>query len=101
LQNGLADRNRLPVGQVISVLSETRQMIEDVGREIQKERGVDGPIDFGLELLAESTGVVFKKGSLLARIAITNNIEIGLIATQRLLDTVYSLNQMQRKSPAL
>ena len=100
LQKGLADRQRLPVEQVISVLSEMRQMIEDVGRQIQKENGVDGPIDFGLELLAESSGVAFRAGSVQAKIAITNNIEIGLLAAQRVLDTVYGLNRVHKKPVA-
>jgi hypothetical protein len=100
LQKGLADRHRLPVGQVVSVLSEMRQMIEDVGRQIQKDKGIDGPMDFGLELLADSSGAAFRAGSLQARIAITNNIEIGLLAAQRVLDTVYGLNRAQRKPVA-
>lgn len=99
LQRGLADRHRLPIGQVISVLNEVRQMLIETGREIQKERGIDPrPLDFGLELVAEEDGKTFTKGSLRARIAITNNVEVGIEAAERVLDTVYALNAPRKPS---
>ena len=99
LDKGLADRHRLPIGQVISVLTEIRQMITETGREIQKQRGLDSPpLDFGLEVLAEDDGRVFKKGSFRARIAITSHMEIGVEAAERVIGLVYDLGSM-RKPP--
>jgi len=99
LDKGLADRHRLPIGQVISVLTEIRQMITETGRAIQKQRGLDSPpLDFGLEVLAEDDGRVFSKGSFRARIAITNHIEIGVEAAERVISLVYDLGSL-RKPP--
>jgi len=97
LDKGLANRYRLPVEQVISVLTEVRQMIEDVGRGIWQDKGGTGPVGFGLELLAEEDGAIFRKGSLHARIAITSNVEVGLLAAQRVVSTVQELSSAQRK----
>ena len=81
LQKGLADRHRLPLDQMINVLTEVRQMLTETGREIQKERGIEQePMSFGLEIVAGSGRQIFTKGSLRARIAITRNIEIGAAA---------------------
>ena len=61
LQKGLAERQRLPLADVISVLEEVRQMIADVGREIQRDLGIEKPTgDFGLELLAGAQGIVLE-----------------------------------------
>jgi hypothetical protein len=93
LQNGLADRHRLPIDHVIRVLDEVRQMISDAGREILRERGSDKPnVDFGLELLAGPGGIVFQKGSIEAQIAITSNVEVGILATQHLVATIEGLS---------
>src|SRR5215469_2851990 len=89
LEKGLADRHRLPVAQVISVLNEVRQMLIETGREIQKERGRDQKfLDFGLELVADEEGRTFTKGSLKAKIAITANVEVGVEAAERVLNTI-------------
>ena len=48
---GLATRNRLPLDHVIRVLTEIKGMLESVGKQIQRQRGVENPSgDFGLEL---------------------------------------------------
>ena len=63
LEKGLADRQRLPLAHVISVLEEVRQMILDAGRELQADIGIEQPVlDFGLELIAGPDGVVFQPG---------------------------------------
>jgi hypothetical protein len=92
LQKGLADRNRLPLAHVIKVLQEVRGMLIDAGREILKERGVEEPKnDFGLELLAED-GTAFHKGSVRSNIAITVDVEVGILAAQAVLETVRELD---------
>jgi hypothetical protein len=92
LKQGLADRQRLPLADVLSVLEEVRLMIVDVGREIQRDLGIEKPAaDFGLELLAGPEGVLFSPGSVQAHIAITSNIDTGVIAAKRVLSTVNSL----------
>jgi hypothetical protein len=94
LEKGLADRQRLPLAHVISVLEEVRQMILDAGREIQRDMGIERPIaDFGLELLAGPDGVVFQPGSVTASIAITSNIDTGVLAARHVVNTVDSLAQ--------
>lgn len=99
LQKGLADRQRLPLADVIAVLEEVRQMIADMGREIQRDRGIEKPTgDFGLELLAGPRGILFKSGSVQAHVAITSNIDTGILAAQRVVTTVDSLS---KKKPAI
>jgi len=91
---GLADRHRLPFSHVINVLEEVRRMISAVGREIQRESGWDQPTgDFGLELVAGRGGVVFKKGSVEANVAITADVQNGVLATQRVLGMVGKLSK--------
>jgi len=76
---------------VIKVLQEVRAMIIDAGREIMKERGVEEPkSDFGLELIT-ADGRAFRKGSVCANIAITMDVEVGILAAQALLETVREL----------
>jgi hypothetical protein len=99
LQKGLADRQRLPLADVLTVLEEVRQMIADVGREIQRDLGIEKPTgDFGLELLAGAQGILFKPGSVQAHVAITSNVDTGILAAQRVVATVDSLS---KKKPAI
>lgn len=101
LQKGLAERQRLPLADVISVLEEVRQMIADVGREIQRDLGIEKPTgDFGLELLAGPHGILFRPGSIEAQLAITSNIDTGVIAVRRVVSTVDSLSKKQPASVA-
>ena len=52
-RKGLADRKRLPLAHVIRTLQEVDELIREVGRQVQKERGIENPTgDFGIELLA-------------------------------------------------
>jgi len=74
-KRGLADRNRLPIEQVIKTLQEFQEMIREVGKQVQRRNGnenADG--DFGIELLASSTGLMFRKGSVKANAAATRDI---------------------------
>jgi hypothetical protein len=97
LERGLADRRRLPLAHVMTVLEEVRQIITEAGRRIQTERGIErASADFGLELVAAPPGSIVRAGSLQAHVAITQDIEIGLLAAQQLVHTVSAL---QRKAP--
>jgi hypothetical protein len=99
LQKGLADRYRLPLSDVISVLEEVRQMIADVGREIERDMGAEHPSgDFGLELIAGSHGIAFKAGSVQAQVAITSHADIGVLAARRVVETIQALG---KKQPAI
>jgi hypothetical protein len=92
LQQGLANRQRLPLADVLSVLEEVRLMVLDIGREIQRDAGIENPTaDFGLELLAGPEGILFSPGSVQAHIAITSNTDHGVLAAQRVLSTVNAL----------
>ncbi|MFZ0295317.1 MAG: hypothetical protein WAL52_17030 [Candidatus Sulfotelmatobacter sp.] len=93
LQKGLADLHRLPFSDVITVLEEVRQMIADMGRDIEHDLGIENPIgEFGLQLLAGPQGVMFKRGSIEAQVAITSNIETGTLAAKRVVDVINSLS---------
>jgi hypothetical protein len=96
LQKGLADRQRLPLDHVIRVLEEVRQMVADAGRDIQRDMGIDHPTaEFGLELLAGADGVVFRKGSVQAQIAVTSNLKTGVLAATRIVETINSFEEKQ------
>lgn len=72
---GLAERNRLPIEQVIKTLQEFQEMIREVGKLVQRKNGVENPTgDFGIELLASPNGLVFRKGSLKANAALTRDL---------------------------
>jgi hypothetical protein len=99
LQKGLADRHRLPFADVISVLEEVRQMIADMGRDIEQDMGLEKPTgEFGLELLADPQGIIFKQGSIEARVAITSNVVTGALAAKRVVETI---NALSKKKPVL
>lgn len=87
---GLANRHRLPLDHVLNTLRELRSMIEEVGRELQREKGIEKPSgDFGLELLA---GI--KKGSLQVNIALTRDVRIGRAAAEEIICTVDWLGKL-------
>jgi hypothetical protein len=94
LQKGLADRQRLPLEHVIRVLEEVRQMVADAGRDIQRDMGLDRATgEFGLELLAGADGVVFRKGSVQVQVAVTTNVQAGVLAATRIVETINSLGK--------
>ena len=89
---GLATRNRLPLDHVIRVLNEIKGLMEEVGKRVQRERGVEEPTgDFGLELVAG-----FQRGSVQANLAITRNEEVGAIVAQQIMQTVSRLGRPRR-----
>jgi hypothetical protein len=94
LEKGLADRQRLSLAHVISVLDQIRNMIADVGRELQRSKGSPQPTgDFGLELIAGAGGTIVRKGSITANIALTQNTQTGLEATRQVVQTIELLDR--------
>jgi hypothetical protein len=97
LRKGLAERNRLPLEHVIRTLQEIDELLKEVGRQVQRERGVENATgDFGIELLTGRGGIAFQKGSVKATAAITRDIEYADIAVSRVIDTA---NALERKQP--
>jgi hypothetical protein len=94
LRKGLADRQRLPLAHVLTVLEEFRLMIAETGRKIQAERGMENPTgDFGLEIIAGEHGALLKKGSVQAPLAITNNVQTGILAAQEICRVLATLER--------
>lgn len=93
---GLASRHRLPLGHVIETLREVADMIREIGKNIQREQGVEKPTgDFGIELLAGRDGIAFREGSLFANAAITRDVENGLAALHQVFGAVDHLRKRQ------
>jgi hypothetical protein len=95
-KKGMAERNRLPLHHVLSTLHEIDSMIREVGKKIQREKGVekaDG--DFGLELLAGRSGLAFQKGSVKSASAITKDVENGREALTRIIETTDIIEKKQ------
>jgi hypothetical protein len=89
LEKGLADRKRLPLAHVLSVLDELRQLIIEIGKEAQLRGGMATPMgDFGLELIAGEKGIAFKGGSVQAHIAVTERPGTGFKVIQSVLKTI-------------
>jgi hypothetical protein len=98
-KKGLAETNRLPLNHVIETLQEIDRMIRDVGREIQRNAGVENPDgDFGIELLAGRAGLAFRKGSVATNAMPTRNIEYGIEAIAALIQTTDTIER--EKSPS-
>jgi hypothetical protein len=92
LKKGMADRHRLPLSDVLSVLEEIRQMIAEVGRRLQRERGIDSPKgDFGLEVIAVNGNSIFRRGSVEMPLAMTTNVDLGILAAQEVIRTFGAL----------
>jgi hypothetical protein len=96
-KKGLAEKNRLPLEHVIATLQQIQQMIRDCGRQIQHDAGIENPDgDFGIELLAGPSGLMFQKGSLKTAAAITHDIPHGILAINTLIDTTDLLEKRQK-----
>jgi hypothetical protein len=87
---GLAKRHRLPFDHALGALWEVRLMIQEVGRQVQREKGIEKATgDFGLELMA---GI--KKGSLQVDIALTQDVQNACEAVEQIICTVDWLANM-------
>lgn len=96
---GLATRHRLPLDHVIRTLQELDALIREVGRQVQREKGMENPTgDFGVELLAGRSGVIFRKGSLKASAAVTKDVDNAEIAVARVMETADLLEKKQPSS---
>src|SRR5439155_26532129 len=99
-KKGLAERNRLPLDHVITTLQHIQNMIREVGRQIQRDAGVENADgDFGIELLGGRTGLEFRKGSLAMYAEITRNVDQGILAINTLIKTTDVLQKKQEKQP--
>jgi hypothetical protein len=93
LAKGLADRKRLPLEHVISVLDELRQLITEIGKEVQRRKGtVKATGDFGLELVAGEKGIAFQPGSVQANIVVTERPGTGFKVIQSVIKAVELLD---------
>jgi hypothetical protein len=98
LSGGLAERNRLPLAHVISVLQRLQEAIREIGKVVQRENGIEVPTgDFGIDLLATNEGFVFRKGSVRSAAAITKDLINGKEAIRRVMKTAQHL---EKKRPA-
>ena len=93
-QKGKASRNRLPLNHVIATLQELDLMVREVGKKIQRDNGVENPDgDFGIDLLAGTTGIAFSKGSLKAAAAATKDIDNAMRAIKYVIDTTATVEK--------
>jgi hypothetical protein len=100
LRHGLADRHRLPLAEAIKLLNEIKLLITDAGKEVERAHGVPDPTgDFGLEILASSSGNMFGRGSVRATVAMTKNIDFAAETVAHLLATLQDLNRPNKKPP--
>jgi len=98
LSGGLADRHRLPLAHVISVLQRLQEAIREVGKVVQRERGIEQPTgDFGIDILATTEGIIFTKGSMRSTAAITKDLINGKEAIRRVMSTA---RHLEAKRPA-
>jgi hypothetical protein len=96
-QKGKANRNRLPLADVIATLQEFDLMVKEVGRKIQRDRGVENPTgDFGIELLAGPDGIAFEKGSVKTAAAPTKDVEN---AERTLASVIATTAALEKKRP--
>lgn len=85
---GQASRHRLPLSHVITTLRELDLLISEVGQKIQRANGVKNPDgDFGVELLANSSGFAFSKGSIESRAVLTKDVKNGIATITQIIGT--------------
>jgi hypothetical protein len=88
-----AAKHRLPLAHVISTLREVDFMIRDLGKKIQRDRGVAMPDgDYGIELIAETSGFAFRRGSIETQAAITKDIHNGIATIAQIIGTTNTVD---------
>ncbi len=98
-KKGKANQNRLPLSHVLSTLREIEAMIREVGQRVQQANGVDAPDgDFGIELLANKSGIAFKKGSVAAEAVLTRDVKNGLETIGKIMDLTDSVEKKAVRS---
>lgn len=91
---GKATRHRLPLTHVINTLRELDLLIRELGKKIQRANGVRSPDgDFGIELIANSSGFAFSKGSIESRAVITKDIQNGIATVTQIIGTTNSVQE--------
>jgi hypothetical protein len=96
---GMAAKNRLPLSHVITTLRELDFLIRELGQKIQRANGVKNPDgDFGIELLANSSGFAFSKGSVKSQAAITKDVANGIATITQIIGTT---NAVEAKKGAV
>lgn len=96
-KKGLAEKNRLPLEDVINTLQQIQHMIRDCGRQIQRDAGLEKPDgDFGIELIGGPSGLIFRKGSLKTAALVTQDIPHGILAINTLIDTTDLLEKREK-----
>jgi len=99
LKKGVATRNRIPLDHMIATLRGMQNMIREVGRKIQRDAGEEPTGDFGIDLVAGETGILFRKGSLYTAAEPTKNIERAIQTFQTIVDTTDLLQKKTAKQP--
>lgn len=99
LKKGIATRNRIPLDHMIATLRGIQNMIREVGRKIQRDAGEEPTGDFGIDLVAGKTGVIFRKGSLYTATEPTKNIERAIQTLQTIVNTTDVLQKKTAKQP--
>ncbi len=85
---GRATKHRLPLSHVLNTLRELDLLIRELGKKVQRANGVRNPDgDFGIELIANSSGFAFSKGSIESRAVITKDVQNGITTVSRIIGT--------------
>jgi hypothetical protein len=93
-----AAKHRLPLNHVITTLREVDFMIRDLGKKIQRDRGVNNPDgDFGIELLADASGLAFHRGSIETQALITKDVSNGIDTVTHIIGTTNNVNVESKK----
>jgi hypothetical protein len=93
-----AAKHRLPLSHVINTLREVDFLIRELGKKIQRDRGVPAPDgDFGIELLASESGLAFQAGSIGTQALITKDVANGIDTLAQIIGTTNSVNVKRKK----
>jgi len=96
---GKATKHRLPLSHVLNTLRELDLLIRELGKKVQRANGVRNPDgDFGIELIANSSGFAFSKGSIESRAVITKDVQNGITTVSRIIGTT---NGVESKKDSL
>jgi len=93
-----AAKHRLPLSHVLTTLREVDFLIRELGKKIQRDRGVINPDgDFGIELLAGESGIAFQRGSVETQALITKDLPNGIDTVAQIIGTTNSVNVKGKK----
>ena len=93
-KKGQADKNRLPLGLLLSTLRQIEYLVQEVGRQVQREAGVQKPDgDFGIELVAGRNSLAFRRGSVGTQYILTHDVQHGIQTIGSIIDTTAKLTK--------